>query len=142
MNNNGKAEKLVLDTAPPKMKNIEISKISKGIRSIPSTSFSKSIKRSALGLGNMSEFMTQMKLSPFILDGKTKGFLVSQIKPQSVFLKLGIMNGDVIEEINGTKIESPEKAYEVYKQLMNENTISVKINRAKKNMIMTYQLTD
>jgi len=144
LNNNGKAEKLVLDTAPPKIKSIGTSKniMNQGINTVTSTSFKMSIKRSTLGLGNMNEFMTQMRLTPSIIDGKTKGFLVSQSKPGSIFSKLGILNGDVIEEINGTKIEIPENAYEVYRKLMSENSISVQLTRAKKRMTMTYQLTD
>lgn len=142
--NNGKPEKLVLDTAPPKMENIDTSKKINSQRpnNVASTSFNMSIKRSSLGLGDMSDFMTQMRLTPFLIDEKAEGFLVSQIKPGSIFSKLGILNGDVIEEINDTKIDIPEKAYEVYKQLMNESSISVKLTRARKNMTMTYQLTD
>ncbi len=141
--NNGKPEKLVLDTAPPEIKSFSREKTAvPGIMKTSETSLERRIQRSQLGLGNMSDFMTQMRLSPFLLNGKTNGFLVSQIKPGSVLSKLGIMNGDVIKEINSTKILSPEKAYEVYKQLMNKDSVSVSISRANKNMTLNYQLTD
>ncbi|RMF95125.1 MAG: hypothetical protein D6734_06240 [Candidatus Schekmanbacteria bacterium] len=144
-NNNGKAEKIVLDTAPPKIKEAKEAKSTqeiKGINLFSAKEIDKTIRRSDIQLENISELMTQVKMTPFYVDGRNSGFLISQIKPESVFAKLGIMNGDVIEEVNGRKIEIPEKAYDLYKDLMNEEKISVMIRRRNEHMVINYRLTD
>jgi len=55
---------------------------------------------------NMSQMLTQVRIRPYFSEGKPDGFLVSRIKQGSIFQKMGLKNGDVIQGVNDSPIGS------------------------------------
>ncbi|MFC1845352.1 type II secretion system protein GspC, partial [Thermodesulfobacteriota bacterium] len=68
-------------------------------------------------LNNLNDLMTQVRVRPYFRRGKPEGLIVSQIKSDSVFAKLGLMNGDIIANVNGKPMSSPEEAFQFYNSL-------------------------
>lgn len=106
------------------------------------------IERSAItdALSDLNTLFTQMRLVPnFTGEGENKqveGFKVFRIKPNSVFQKLGVKSGDVILEINGAKMDNPEKGFELLQQIRYENSFSLMLQRNDEEVIMSYQVRD
>jgi len=60
--------------------------------------------------GNTGGIMTQIKFRPFFSKGSPDGVMIYAIKPDSVFNRAGLRNGDIVKEINGTPVSSIEEA--------------------------------
>lgn len=91
-------------------------------------------------LGNMNEIATQARIIPAFKNGESQGFKIFSIKPNSLFTKLGIQNGDIIKRINGFDINSPDKALEIYSKLQNSNRIEIEFERGGSSTRKTYNI--
>ncbi len=76
----------------------------------------------------------EIRLKPFIEDGKTRGFTFEWIKPGSIFEKAGIKQGDVLLSINNIEIKSGEDAFKILQALRNEPSLKVSLLRDGKNI--------
>ncbi|MGB4549409.1 MAG: type II secretion system protein N [Syntrophales bacterium] len=87
--------------------------------------------------------LTQARLSPHISmgsSGKPDGVAVSNIRPGSVLQNIGLVNGDIIREVNGKAISNPSDIVDAYKDLKPGATISVKIQRMGKQVTLNYNM--
>lgn len=91
-------------------------------------------------LSNMSKLATQARIVPSFKNGKANGFKLFSIRPDSLYAKIGIKNGDIIQQINGYEINSPDKALEIYSKLKDAQTITVDLLRRGKSRTMTYNI--
>lgn len=89
------------------------------------------------GLGTLAQ---DVRIVPYYEGGVSKGFKMYSIKPGSLLAQIGLMNGDVIEKINGYDISSPEKALQIYGLLKNEKNVSVDLNRNGQNKSLGYTI--
>jgi len=58
------------------------------------------------------------------------GVQLNAIKPGSMFEQIGIQNGDVIQELNGIKIDSPEQSAKILLEFVDAKTFTVVVNRS------------
>jgi general secretion pathway protein C len=91
-------------------------------------------------VANINEVFTQARAVPFFQDGKTVGFRVFAIKPGSVFEKIGLQNGDVINRVNGVELTDPTKAISLFTELQNEGHIAVDLQRNKQAKSFSYEI--
>ena len=76
-----------------------------------------------------------------IKNGKDlKGFSISFIRKGSPFAKLGLRRGDIINSINGQKIDSYNAAFGVYKNIQNIENLTLVIQRGKEEMELEYEV--
>jgi general secretion pathway protein C len=81
-------------------------------------------------MDNMSSILSQVKIKPVTGEnGAAAGFAVDQIAGGSLFDKIGLHNGDVIQGANGKAVTTPEDAFAIYQGLKNEPNISITILR-------------
>lgn len=69
-----------------------------------------------------------------------EGFSISFIRKGSPFAKLGLKRGDVIESINGQKIDSHKAAFDMYKNIKNIDNLTLVIKRGKEEMELEYEV--
>ena len=79
--------------------------------------------------------MAQAKIVP----GKD-GLVITAIKPGSVFRRLGLRNGDVIEGVNGRNVQSVDDALVIYNRLRNDASVTVDIMRRGRKRTMQYSI--
>jgi general secretion pathway protein C len=89
-------------------------------------------------LKNFNRLLTQVRIHPHIIDGQPSGFMISRISPGSIFQKLGLRNGDVVKTINGKTINTPEDAFEFYKDLKSGSYVSLNISRGNEPKTINY----
>ena len=56
-------------------------------------------------IDNMSGLMTQLRAVAEVADGRPAGFRLFQIKEDSLFRRLGLQDGDVVQRVNGNAVE-------------------------------------
>ncbi len=91
-------------------------------------------------LGNLNEVATQARIVPSFKNGKANGFKLFSIKPGSIFQKIGLQNGDVIQRINGYEMNSPDKALEIYGKLKEANNLAIELQRGGRSMSFNYNI--
>jgi general secretion pathway protein C len=90
-------------------------------------------------LGNINSLLTQVRIRPLMKNGKPDGLILSHVKPDSIFAKLGLRNGDVVKSIDNKVIKSPEDAFEFYNRLKSGAELSLEIGRGRETKILNYR---
>lgn len=91
-------------------------------------------------LSNLNDVAMQARIVPAFKDGQAQGFKLFSIRPDSIYTKIGVQNGDVIKRINGYDLNSPEKALEIYTKLKEASRIDIEIERNGANVRKTYSI--
>jgi general secretion pathway protein C len=91
-------------------------------------------------MNDINDLMTQVRVRPYFRRGKSEGLIVSQIRADSVFANLGLMNGDIISSVNGKQISTPEEAFGFYNSLKSGGEISIEITRRGKKKMLNYDI--
>lgn len=91
-------------------------------------------------LANLNDVAMQARIVPAFKDGVAQGFKLFSIRPDSIYTKIGVQNGDVIKRINGYDLNSPEKALEIYSKLKEASRIDIEVERNGANVRKTYNI--
>ncbi len=91
--------------------------------------------------GNAGEIMTKIKLRPFFTKGSPDGVMVYAIKPDSVFNRAGIRNGDIVKSVNGTPVSSVEDASSLLSGMENADTARLTLIRSGETKEISYSTT-
>jgi general secretion pathway protein C len=91
-------------------------------------------------LSNLNEVATQARIVPSFKNGKPNGFKMFSIKPGSIYSKIGLTNGDVIQKINGYDMNSPDRALEIYTKLRDATSLSIELQRGGTTQTMNYAI--
>ncbi|MFO7577357.1 MAG: type II secretion system protein GspC [Pelovirga sp.] len=78
---------------------------------------------------NMGALLQSARMIPQMENGQTQGFRLVGMQRGSLLEQLGLRLGDVVVEINRIKLDSPEKALQVFQQVREANNISVGLVR-------------
>jgi general secretion pathway protein C len=113
---------------------------SSGIKKVSESDYLIDQKEVDNALNNINQLMTQVRVVPNFQDGKTTGFKVFAIKPNSVFANIGLKNGDVIQKVNDRDITSPDKAFQAFQELRNERNLAIQISRGGENKTFNYEI--
>lgn len=89
---------------------------------------------------DMNTLMKQVKMRPHFMEGEPDGLMVYGIRPNSVFRQIGLRNGDIIKDINGTEILSGEDASNLYSEIQEAENAKVTVFRRGKIKELFYQV--
>lgn len=89
---------------------------------------------------NFAAQMRFVQMQPRMVAGKTDGFLIQRIDSQSILAKLGLQRGDVIIDVNNTKLDSPEKALQIVQQLREARQITLAVERNSQPLSFSYEI--
>jgi general secretion pathway protein C len=89
---------------------------------------------------NMSTVITQMRAVPYLRDGENMGFRVFNIRSGSVFERMGIQNGDVIQSVNGTELTDPSRALALLDDIQTTDEIRIDLLRKNSPQTFTYSV--
>jgi general secretion pathway protein C len=77
-----------------------------------------------------AQLFQDARILPKYAEGQMVGVQVSSIKPGGIFEKMGLQDGDVITELNGVRIDSPEQSAKILLQLSGTDTFTLQVDRA------------
>ncbi|HEX9204298.1 MAG TPA: type II secretion system protein GspC [Candidatus Deferrimicrobiaceae bacterium] len=90
--------------------------------------------------GNLNQFMTQVRLVPYFEGNKSAGYRIAAVRPGTTFEKLGFQGGDVLQQVNGLDVSSPDKMYTIFQNLKDEKKVTVSILRQGQKNTLTYEI--
>jgi len=89
-------------------------------------------------LTNINTLLSQVRIRPHFKDGKPDGLAVSRIKDGSLFSKLGLREGDVVQAVNDKSIRSPDDVLALYKKLRAGSEVAIQIDRNGQKQTINY----
>jgi general secretion pathway protein C len=90
--------------------------------------------------GNFNQFMTQVRMVPYFEGNKAAGYRLAAIRPGTTFERLGFQGGDILQQVNGLDLSTPEKIYAIFQNLKDEKRVSVNILRQGQKNTLTYEI--
>jgi general secretion pathway protein C len=145
--NNGRREYVSAeagDGTPPPIdttkKVVEPGAWGQGVKQLDENNYDVDRKEVDRAINNLNDLAMQARLVPAFKDGVAEGFKLFSIRPDSLYSKIGIVNGDVIKRINGFEMNDPAKALEVYTKLKDAPRIDVEIDRNGSILRKTYNV--
>jgi general secretion pathway protein C len=118
---------------PPRGANAQAAAVAPGAMSLNRGEIASSLK-------DMGQMMSQAQIRPYFSAGVPDGFVVSSIRQGSVYQKMGLVDGDVIQELNSRKLSSADDMVGLYNVLKSGSAMSLKIKRAGKQETLNYQI--
>jgi general secretion pathway protein C len=92
-------------------------------------------------LSNMAALFTQVRAIPNLgPDGRSNGFRLSEIQPDSIFQQIGLRDGDVLTGVSGQSISDPARAIQLLSSLRSQNNINVTVLRGGQPLQLQYYI--
>jgi len=104
-----------------------------------STSISLQKEVISKALENLPQILSQARIRPHYKDGKADGLLLSQVKPNTIFTKLGLRNGDIIQAFDGEDLQNTDDVMDFYDELRSGSPVSLDIMRRGRKKTITYE---
>ncbi len=89
---------------------------------------------------NLGAVAVNVRIVPKIVEGEMQGFKLYSMRPGSIFSRLGFQNGDIIEKVNGYRLNSPEIILEIYQKLRQARQIEVELTRRGSQTLHEYRI--
>ncbi|MEF8943299.1 MAG: type II secretion system protein N [Desulfohalobiaceae bacterium] len=111
-------------------------------RSRESTDRERSISRDYVtqSLQNMSKLMQDALIKPYMESGETKGFQLDNIRSGSFYDRIGLRNKDVILQVDGKNLQSPQQMMEFTQKLSSKDRVELTIQRNGQKRNISYSL--
>ncbi len=113
---------------------------SSGVRQLSKDKWMLDQREVAASTENMSQILTQARALPYMEAGKTVGFRISEIVPGSIYEKIGIKNGDVIQKVNAQEVDDPGKFFQLYQGLKEEKNVTIDLMRNGQRQTLNYEI--
>jgi general secretion pathway protein C len=89
---------------------------------------------------DIGDLLSQATFRPYIEDGHPAGISITGIKPNAIFRKLRLRNGDVITGVNNQSIASVDDAMKVFGTLSADGPIQVQVKRRGREETLEYKI--
>lgn len=91
-------------------------------------------------MNNLNELMGQINIQPHTENGQPDGMILSNIKPNSIFRRMGLRNGDILTAIDGRPITTVDGALKLYEDLKSSDSANVEIKRKGRPTTIEYSI--
>jgi general secretion pathway protein C len=90
------------------------------------------------GLQDMGSLLRQAQIRPYFEGGVPDGFLISNIRPGSLYQKMGVVDGDIIQEVNNRKIRTADDVMGLLNTIKAGTNMSMTIKRRGNQETLNY----
>ena len=91
-------------------------------------------------LEDVNKLMTQVNIRPHYTDGKPDGLLLTRIRPRSIFLRMGLRNGDIITGVNDSALQTVDDALKFYESLRSADNVTLQLKRRGRLRTINYRI--
>lgn len=114
--------------------------VTAGIRNLAPGRFLVDRREVDHSIENLNQVVTELRAVPQVKDGKSLGFRVFNIRPGSVIDRMGLVNGDIVQSVNGVALDDPSKALAMLEDLRSADRLRVDFLRRNKPTTYTYDI--
>ncbi len=91
-------------------------------------------------LQDVNQLLGDVSIRPHFQDGQPDGLMLSRVKPNSIFMRMGLRNGDVISGVNGQELQSVDDAMSFYEKLKESDQVTVNLKRGGRQRTIEYTI--
>jgi general secretion pathway protein C len=91
-------------------------------------------------LPDYKHLMEQISVRPQFEAGRANGFVIYSLEPGSIFSRMGLRDGDVIQGINGRTFTTTQPVVDFYKALKEGGTVSLDIQRDESKQKLLFEI--
>ncbi len=88
---------------------------------------------------NLDRLYTEIRAVPNFAGGKVSGMKILSVKNGSLFSKLGLRRGDVLQKINGMELDV-KKGFEIFNQLKDQKSLTLDLVRQGQPTTLEYEI--
>jgi len=89
-------------------------------------------------LKDMGTMLSQAQIRPYYADGVPDGFMVTNIKPASIYEKIGLAEGDIIQGANDRRLITADDVTALYNSMKAGTSLTLKIKRGGQQQNLQY----
>jgi len=113
---------------------------SSGIQSVSSNRWVLDKREVSQAFENLPKLLTKARIIPNFNKGRANGFRIVSIVPNSIYEKIGLKNGDILQRINGIEIKDPQSFLKIFQQIKDETHISLNLVRNNQKNAFEYDI--
>ena len=91
-------------------------------------------------VGGMQAILKRTKMTPYMVDGKMQGLRVTGIKKVGMARLVGLEEGDVIQALNGQKLNSRHRARQIFKKAPSLRSLHFDLLRGSKKKRLSFRM--
>jgi hypothetical protein len=103
--------------------------LDKGVRKINDTTYEVTRALANQVIAHTTLFDTGVRMVPAVKDGKPAGWKLYALRPDSLFARLGLANGDTLQAINGITMDSEAGTLEAFTKAKSARELLVSVIR-------------
>jgi general secretion pathway protein C len=90
-------------------------------------------------LANMGTLLRQAQVRPYFKGGVPDGFMITNITPGSLYQRMGIANGDILQSVDGRKVQTADDMMSFLSTLQGSSGMAISLQRGGKPQKLNYQ---
>ncbi len=94
----------------------------------------------AHSMSDLPKLLSQARAVPFYINGKLDGWRIEALAAKSLFEKIGLEAGDVLQRVNGVAIHDPGMMLALLHQVKDESQVQLDVMRKNKKVTFTYDI--
>jgi len=84
--------------------------------------------------------LTKAVIEPYTIDGQVEGLKITGLENIRGAEELGLKNGDIIRAVNGHRLTSKQKAYQIFKKARSQAAANIELLRGNENKTLSFPL--
>ncbi|MFB0555164.1 MAG: type II secretion system protein N [Phycisphaerae bacterium] len=84
--------------------------------------------------------LTNAVIEPYAIDGQVEGLKITGLENIRGAEDLGLKNGDIIRAVNGQRLTSKQKAYQIFKKARSQAAANIELLRGNENKTLSFSL--
>jgi len=130
----------LIDKQPATSRSQTTPETAEGIRAVDGSRWQIARSTAERAREDLAQQLRLAQMEPRIVNGRTNGFQVRMLNPRSILAKIGLRRADVVLNVNGMPLDSPEKGLQIMQQLREARRITVDIERDGQPLTFVYEI--
>ena len=93
-----------------------------------------------ISTGMIEELLHQTRIEPYIVNGQPQGLRLHDMDKLAMASLLGLLNGDVLQVVNGQVLTSKQKAFQVFQKARTQPYVEIELLRGDQTKSLTFPL--
>jgi general secretion pathway protein C len=91
-------------------------------------------------IGGVEAILRRTKVTPYLVDGEVEGLQINGLEGMSMARFVGLQDGDVIQKVNGQKLSSLQKAFQVFRKVRTQPSVNIELLRGDEKETLTFDM--
>jgi general secretion pathway protein C len=91
-------------------------------------------------LRNIEIMLTNAVIEPYTIDGQVEGLRITGLENIKGAEDLGLKNGDIIRTVNGQRLTSKQRAYQIFKKARTQTAANIELLRGNETKTLSFSL--